>query len=113
MSTQGIEAGSSLIDSDHQFLSDAAVGTAVALKPSSQNTLHRLQVSLLSVLPNFPRPSGVTLEWLAEHSLDSVRRPSLLATQQPSNPFNSSLVLLPRTTCERPATSNFSALSTA
>ncbi|TFK83295.1 hypothetical protein K466DRAFT_498737 [Polyporus arcularius HHB13444] len=55
------------------FLSDASVGTAVASKPSSQNTLHRLQVSVLSVLPNFPRPSGVTLEWLSEHSLDLVR----------------------------------------
>ncbi|KAI0712775.1 armadillo-type protein [Cerioporus squamosus] len=52
------------------FLSDASVGTAIVSKPSSQNTLHRLQVSVLSVLPNFPRPSGVTLEWLSEHSSD-------------------------------------------
>ncbi|RPD60690.1 hypothetical protein L227DRAFT_501246 [Lentinus tigrinus ALCF2SS1-6] len=59
------------------FLSDAAVGTAVVLKPSSQNTLHRLQVSLLSVLPNFPRPSGgVALEWLSEHSSDSGAAPT-------------------------------------
>lgn len=52
-----------------QFLDDASVGSAVVLKPSSQNTLHRLQVTVLSVLPNFPRPSGVPLEWLAEHPL--------------------------------------------
>ena len=37
------------------------------MKPSSPNTLHRLQISVLSVLPNFPRPSGVPLEWLAEY----------------------------------------------
>lgn len=52
-----------------QFLDDASVGSAVAMKPSSQNTLHRLQVSVLSVLPNFPRPSGVSLDWLAEYPL--------------------------------------------
>ena len=71
MQSSRLEAQSS--DPFDQFLSDAAVGTAVVLKPSSQNTLHRLQVSLLSVLPNFPRPSGVTLEWLSEHSSDMVR----------------------------------------
>ncbi|TBU55148.1 armadillo-type protein [Dichomitus squalens] len=54
-----------------QFLDDASVGFAVVLKPSSQNTLHRLQVSVLSVLPNFPRPQGVTLEWLAAHPFQS------------------------------------------
>ncbi|KAI0742763.1 hypothetical protein C8Q80DRAFT_1221194 [Daedaleopsis nitida] len=48
------------------FLDDASVGAAAALKPSSQNTLHRLQVSVLSVLPNFPRPAGVPLDWLAQ-----------------------------------------------
>ncbi|KAI1789700.1 hypothetical protein LXA43DRAFT_1019967 [Ganoderma leucocontextum] len=52
-----------------QFLDDVSVGSAVVLKPSSQNTLHRLQVSVLSVLPNFPRPSGVSLDWLAEYPL--------------------------------------------
>ncbi|PIL25975.1 hypothetical protein GSI_11729 [Ganoderma sinense ZZ0214-1] len=52
-----------------QFLDDASVGSAVVLKPSSQNTLRRLQVSVLSVLPNFPRPSGVSLDWLAEYPL--------------------------------------------
>ena len=52
-----------------QFLDDASVGSAVSMKPSSQNTLHRLQVSVLSVLPNFPRPSGVSLDWLAEYPL--------------------------------------------
>ena len=50
-----------------QFLDDASVGSAVVLKPSSHNTLHRLQVSVLSVLPNFPRPQGATLEWLAAY----------------------------------------------
>lgn len=56
-----------------KFLDDTSVGSAVVLKPSSQNTLHRLQLAVLSVLPNFPRPAGVPLEWLAEYppSLDT------------------------------------------
>ncbi|KAI0776755.1 hypothetical protein BD413DRAFT_469201 [Trametes elegans] len=51
-----------------KYLNDTSVGTAVVLKPSSQNTLHRLQVALLSVLPNIPRPAGARLDWIADLS---------------------------------------------
>ncbi|KAI8990419.1 armadillo-type protein [Trametes punicea] len=53
------------------FLNDNSVGAAVVLKPSSQNTLHRLQVAVLSVLPSIPRPSGARLDWVTQHSAAS------------------------------------------
>ncbi|KAI0632952.1 hypothetical protein C8Q77DRAFT_1120632 [Trametes polyzona] len=56
------------VDDIATFLDDASVGSAVVLKPSSVNTLHRLQVALLSVFPNIPRPAGARLDWLADHS---------------------------------------------
>ncbi|KAI0628514.1 hypothetical protein C8Q77DRAFT_1244640, partial [Trametes polyzona] len=56
------------VDDIAAFLNDASVGSAVVLKPSSVNTLDRLQVALLSVFPNIPRPAGARLDWLADHS---------------------------------------------
>ncbi|KAH9893998.1 hypothetical protein C8Q73DRAFT_694035 [Cubamyces lactineus] len=52
------------VDDVASFLNDTSVGTAVVVKPSSANTLHRLQVALLSVLPSIPRPSGARLDWV-------------------------------------------------
>ncbi|KAI0670242.1 hypothetical protein C8Q78DRAFT_1138718 [Trametes maxima] len=60
------------VDDVSSFLNDASVGNAVVLKPSSHNTLHRLQVALLSVLPNIPRPTGARLDWLADYTSASV-----------------------------------------
>ncbi|KAI0651200.1 hypothetical protein C8Q79DRAFT_1004507 [Trametes meyenii] len=59
------------VDDVSSFLDDASVGTAVVLKPSSHNTLHRLQVALLSVLPNILRPNNARLDWLADYTLTS------------------------------------------
>ncbi|KAI9060150.1 hypothetical protein FKP32DRAFT_1760434 [Trametes sanguinea] len=56
------------VDDVASFLNDMSVGSAVVLKPSSHNTLHRLQVALLSVLPSIPRPSGMRLNWVARHT---------------------------------------------
>ncbi|CDO68790.1 hypothetical protein BN946_scf184989.g56 [Trametes cinnabarina] len=55
------------VDDVASFLNDTSVGSAVVLKPSSHNTLHRLQVALLSVLPSIPRPAGVRLNWVSQH----------------------------------------------
>ena len=52
----------------HQFLSDTSVGSAVVHKPNSQGTLRRLQISVLSVLPSFPRPANTALEWVGDSS---------------------------------------------
>ncbi|OBZ74951.1 U3 small nucleolar RNA-associated protein 10 [Grifola frondosa] len=54
------------VDNLQTFLDDISVGTVVVLKPSSRNTLHRLQVTILAMLPTIPRPVGVTLEWLGD-----------------------------------------------
>ncbi|KAI0369251.1 hypothetical protein BV20DRAFT_968110 [Pilatotrama ljubarskyi] len=59
------------VDDVANFLNDTSVGTAVVIKPSSNNTLHRLQIALLSVFPSIPRPAGAHLDWLAEHSVTS------------------------------------------
>ncbi|KAJ8482003.1 hypothetical protein ONZ51_g5640 [Trametes cubensis] len=59
------------VDDVASFLNDTSVGTAVVVKPSSANTLHRLQVALLSVLPSIPRPSGAPLDWVHLPSLES------------------------------------------
>ncbi|OSD00001.1 hypothetical protein PYCCODRAFT_1479448 [Trametes coccinea BRFM310] len=56
------------VDDVASFLNDMSVGSAVVLKPSSHNTLHRLQVALLSVLPSIPRPAGMRLNWVMRHS---------------------------------------------
>ncbi|KAL6308934.1 hypothetical protein BKA93DRAFT_724934 [Sparassis latifolia] len=53
------------VDNLQVFLQDASLVTAVVLKPSSQHTLHRLQVAVLSVLSTIPPPAGVVLNWLA------------------------------------------------
>ncbi|KZT68072.1 hypothetical protein DAEQUDRAFT_348588 [Daedalea quercina L-15889] len=50
------------------FLHDMSVVTAIVLKPSSQSTLQRLQVSVLAMMPVIPRPTGVTLDWLTTPS---------------------------------------------
>ncbi|KAI0070967.1 hypothetical protein K474DRAFT_1669523 [Panus rudis PR-1116 ss-1] len=48
------------------ILDDANLGHAVYQKPSSRNTLYRLQASLLMILSNIQPPSGVILNWLNE-----------------------------------------------
>ncbi|KAI0830231.1 hypothetical protein BC628DRAFT_1357002 [Trametes gibbosa] len=58
------------VDDVSSFLSDTSVGTAAVLKPSSVNTIHRLQVALLSAFPSLPRPAGVRLDWLASQSTE-------------------------------------------
>ncbi|EMD35136.1 hypothetical protein CERSUDRAFT_107124 [Gelatoporia subvermispora B] len=55
-------------DNSLQFLHDTSLGTAVVLKPNSRFTMHRLQVSILVMLPNIPRPSATNLDWLAPAS---------------------------------------------
>ncbi|KAI0920552.1 hypothetical protein AcV5_010550 [Taiwanofungus camphoratus] len=52
------------VDNLHVFLYDMSLGTAIVLKPSSHHTTYRLQVAILAMLPNIPRPAGVALHWL-------------------------------------------------
>lgn len=49
-------------------MNDLSVATVVVLKPNSQTTLHRLQVSILAMIPVVPRPSGATLDWVTAAS---------------------------------------------
>ncbi|KAH9943771.1 hypothetical protein B0H21DRAFT_877669 [Amylocystis lapponica] len=53
------------VDNVQAFLHDLSLGTVVVLKPNSQQTKHRLQVSILTMIPTIPRPSGRVLDWLA------------------------------------------------
>ncbi|KAI0354312.1 hypothetical protein OH77DRAFT_530067 [Trametes cingulata] len=64
------------VDDVSNFLNDTSVGSAVVLKPSSSNTLHRLQIALLSALPSIPRPAGGHIDWLAEDDITSTTRRS-------------------------------------
>ncbi|KAH9837712.1 armadillo-type protein [Rhodofomes roseus] len=50
------------------FLHDMSVASAVVLKPSSQSTLQRLQISILAMMPVIARPAGVHLDWLTTPS---------------------------------------------
>ncbi|KAH9920883.1 armadillo-type protein [Epithele typhae] len=86
---QRIEAGHQLLDAmqlktfEHMgdfmqgvediagFLDDDSVGDAVVLKPNSRSTLRRLQLSVLSALPSFPRPSGASTQYIADTGAES------------------------------------------
>lgn len=49
-----------------QIISDDNLGMVVAAKPNSPNTLHRLQVAILALLPVIPLPVDIDINWLGE-----------------------------------------------
>ncbi|KAJ8454332.1 hypothetical protein ONZ45_g19349 [Pleurotus djamor] len=51
------------IDKPTETISDDAIGRALFAKPSSQNTLRLLQISILALLATAPRPVNATVDW--------------------------------------------------
>lgn len=49
----------------NQALSDDVLGQAIVLKPNSPGSTHRLQTSLLSLLPVIKAPVNVKLDWMS------------------------------------------------
>ncbi|KAI0790983.1 hypothetical protein C8Q75DRAFT_805854 [Abortiporus biennis] len=52
-----------------EFLNDSSLRHAIYHKPSSRNTVQRIQASLLVMLPTIPRPTGVSLNWVDEQTI--------------------------------------------
>ncbi|KAJ6630100.1 hypothetical protein B0H10DRAFT_1984968 [Mycena sp. CBHHK59/15] len=51
-----------------EFLNDASLGKTIVHKLTSKNTTHWLQVSILSLVPSIPRPTGLILDWFTDPS---------------------------------------------
>jgi len=51
-----------------KFISDKAFGESIVGKPNSMSTRHRMQASLIALLPGISKPSDVAIEWLQEVS---------------------------------------------
>ena len=49
-----------------QVIDDSTLGRTIVVKPSSKNTSHRLQVSILALVPTIPRPQGLTINWMTD-----------------------------------------------
>ncbi|KAF4568223.1 snoRNA-binding rRNA-processing protein utp10 [Pleurotus pulmonarius] len=57
------------IDAPEEAITDSAIGRAIVAKPSSQNTLRLLQLSILALLATAPRPADIALNWFEPPSL--------------------------------------------
>lgn len=67
MGLEGLDTMSDFLkgaENVQEVLDDTNLGYAVFHKPSSRNTLSRMQASILVMLPTISRPSGVSLNWL-------------------------------------------------
>ncbi|PCH43122.1 hypothetical protein WOLCODRAFT_121527 [Wolfiporia cocos MD-104 SS10] len=83
------------------LLDDMNLASSVALRPNSQHTTHRLQISILSIVPSIPRPAGAALNWFAappsqpsENWTDSTRYAELMRAVYRLSNSSSSLPLL-------------------
>ncbi|KAF8064012.1 hypothetical protein FPV67DRAFT_198389 [Lyophyllum atratum] len=52
---------------------DMALAKIVVAKPSSRSTIQRLQLAVVALLPSIERPTGLTLDWLADLSNSTPR----------------------------------------
>jgi U3 small nucleolar RNA-associated protein 10 len=51
-----------------QVVDDKTLGKIIVVKPSSKNTSHWLQISLLALVPSMPRPQGLTINWMTDNT---------------------------------------------
>ncbi|KDQ24027.1 hypothetical protein PLEOSDRAFT_1068022 [Pleurotus ostreatus PC15] len=51
------------LDAPEEAITDDAIGRAIVAKPSSQNTLRLLQLSILALLATAHRPADIALNW--------------------------------------------------
>ncbi|KAF7420871.1 snoRNA-binding rRNA-processing protein utp10 [Pleurotus ostreatus] len=51
------------LDAPEEAITDEAIGRAIVAKPSSQNTLRLLQLSILALLATAHRPADIALNW--------------------------------------------------
>ena len=55
-----------LIYSEIQGIDGNTLGRYIVVKPSSKNTSHWLQISILALVPSIPRPQGLTINWMTD-----------------------------------------------
>ncbi|TFK37695.1 hypothetical protein BDQ12DRAFT_685121 [Crucibulum laeve] len=65
-SISGIEDASLEKDGLLDAVDDESSSSSIVLKPNSQTTLHRLQISIVASIANIPRPSDFPLDWLSD-----------------------------------------------
>lgn len=82
LKSMGLESTESMSDfmkgaeNVQEVVDDVNLANSVFHKPSSKHTHHRLQASILVMLPNIRQPAGLAANWLSN---DTVRRIPILA----------------------------------